>query len=217
MVSAVPKHLVSQFRPSRMLGFLLFAVPIFFLWLIVWKYYFPEYFLFGFIPGPLKLTKPNWLILSGIVAAVMGWLVSAYITLRNSIKQHTINTLLQSRLSTYYQEQAKVINETFFAPGMPLNDAVPLEYLLSKDDANRKALGAVNYVLNYFEFCAVGIRYGDLDENLMRQTMRGIIRRLCERMMLYIKYTRGEDASGALNKTTTQFEHIIWLLERWEK
>lgn len=215
MESAVPKHLVSWFRPSRMLGFLLFIVPTIFLWLAVWKYYFPEYLLFGIIPAPVKLTKPNWLLLVGVVAAVMGWLVSSYITLRNSIKQHTINTLLQSRLSTHYQQQAQVINQTFFAPGMPLNDPVPLDFLL--DEKNKDALGAVNYVLNYFEFCAVGIRYGDLDENLMRQTMRGIIRRLCNRMMPYIRYTRKEDENGKLAEPTTQFEHIKWLLTRWEK
>lgn len=200
-----------------MLGFLLFAVPVVFLWLAAWKYYFPEYLLFRVIPAPLKLTKPNWLLLVGVVAAVMGWLVSTYMTLRNSIKQHTINTLLQSRLSTQYQQQAKVINQTFFAPGMPLNDPVPLEFLQSAEPANREALDAVNYVLNYFEFCAVGIRFGDLDENLMRQTMRSIIRRLCNRMMLYIRYTRGEDENGNLKQPTTQFEHINWLLKRWEK
>lgn len=200
-----------------MLGFLLFIVPIGFVSIAIWKYFFPEYFFLGFIPAPLKLTKPNWLVLVGVVAAVMGWLVSAYITLRNSIKQHTINTLLQSRLSTQYQGQAKVINQSFFAPGMPKTDPVLLEVLLSSEEKNREALEAVNYVLNYFEFCAVGIRYGDLDENLMRQTMRGIILRLCSRMMLYIKYTRGEDENGNLKEPTTQFEHIKWLLKRWEK
>jgi len=200
-----------------MLGFLLFVVPATFLWLATWKYYFPEYYLLGAIPAPVKLTKPNWLLLVGVVAAVMGWLVSSFITLRNSIKQHTINTLLQSRLSTHYQQQAKVINQTFFAPGMPLNDPVPLEFLLDPDEPNRNALEAVNYVLNYFEFCAVGIKHGDLDENLMRQTMRGIIRRLCSRMMPYIRYTRGEDENGNLKQPTTQFEHIKWLLKRWEK
>lgn len=200
-----------------MLGFLLFIVPSLFVSLVIWRYYFPQYYLFGVFPAPLKLTKPNWLVLVGVVAAVMGWLVSSYITLRNSIKQHTINTLLQSRLSTYYQEQAKIINKTFFAPEMPLNDPVPLDVMLDPDEKKREALGAVNYVLNYFEFCAVGIRYGDLDENLMRQTMRGIIRRLCNRMMPYIRYTRGEDENGKLKQPTTQFEHIKWLLERWEK
>lgn len=204
------KHLSLWFRPSRLLGLLLFGELGLFFSFALWQTEFPNRQMFGNSPPVLKIE--NWLFLIGVVSAITGWIVSSYITLRNSIKQHTINTLLQSRLSATYMQYASRINKSYFAPDAP-SGPVPLESLLATDDESRENLAALNYVLNYFEFLAVGIRHGDLDRKVLKHTLRGILVRLYEKCECYIKYTRGDD--GKTVAMPRQFEHVSWLYQDW--
>ena len=205
---ALNRHQMLRLRPSKMLGFLLYAWPILFVLFIIWHCWFGPFSMFGKSIDKLRLS--NWIVLVGVVFAVEGWMVSAYITLRNSIKQHTINTLLQSRLSAVYMESARIINESFFAPGM--NDE-PISVTFIRSSFNVKERGAVDYVLNYFEFLAVGIRHGDLDKNVLGHTLRGILVRLYGKMILYIKFMRDDDGIKVGNPA--QLEHLTWLYESW--
>lgn len=193
-----------------MLGLLLCGELFLFFSFVAWELCFHEWLLFG-LPAP-DLQTSNWLFLIGIVSAITGWIVSAYITLRNSIKQHTINTLLQSRLSATYMENANLINANFFAPSMKDDPPVTVDFLY--DPANAKSLQAVNYVLNYLEFLSVGIRHGDLDKKVLRHTMRGIIVRLYEKMSKYLEFMRGEE-NGVVARPN-QLEHLTWLYNEWK-
>lgn len=192
-----------------MLYLLLFAEIGVFLTFVIWVRCFDNWRILGHdVP---KLVLSNWLFLIGVVSAITGWIVSGYITLRNSIKQHTINTLLQSRLSATYMAEARHINKTFFNPGMG-KEPVELSKLIDPDNVDDRA--AVDYVLNYFEFLAVGIRHGDLDKNVLKHTMRGILVRLYEKMELYLKYMREDD--GKVVRKPTQLEHLTWLYNEWK-
>jgi len=193
-----------------MLGLLLYGELFLFFSFVAWEMHFSEYLFLGHEAPPL-LTQ-NWLFLIGIVSAITGWIVSAYMTLRNSIKQHTISTLLQSRLSATYMENANLINTAFFAPSMKDDPPVSMQFL--HDPANAKALQAVNYVLNYLEFLSVGIRHGDLDKKVLRHTMRGIVVRLYEKMSIYLQYMRG-DENGVVARPN-QLEHVTWLYQQWK-
>ncbi len=213
MEPAVHKYRRSWFRPSVMLGFLFFGAPSIYLWLGAWTYFYEPYLLFGIVPPPLSFGKGEWLVGLGIVSAICGWTASSYVTVRNSIKQHTINTLLQSRLSSQYATYASVVNRAYFRPEMKDEGPIPLHVLLSIN--NKEKFEAVNYILNYFEFLAVAIRHGDLDDVMMRQMMKSIIFRMCAKSSEFIAHSRGE-VDGIPNMTTTQFEHITWLLAWWK-
>ena len=143
----------------------------------------------------------------------MGWVVSAYMTLRNSIKQHTINTLLQSRLSATYMQHALCINKKFFPPNELTYDHIEMDFF--NDEANVEIIQSVAYILNYFEFLSAAVRYGDLDETLLRSAVGGMLIRFYERMMLFIKFQRGDDGRVALHPR--QLEHYTWLFKRWKK
>ncbi|MEN3277561.1 MAG: hypothetical protein V7631_3351 [Massilia sp.] len=180
----------------------------------MWKFVFPDYLFLG--KGLPKLTNANWLVLGSVFAAIMGWVVAAYITLRNSIKQHTINSLLQSRLSATYMQHAAVINSEYFAHGASPNPVSIEEiWAVVDDDGKHTAYEAVNYVLNYFEFLATGIRHGDLDRKMLSHTLRGNVIRLYEKLRPYIESTRGE-AVGDVVERPSQFEHITWLYTEWK-
>lgn len=205
----VLKHASLQIgRPGQLLGLLSFIVLGSFAGLLIWHNCLAEY---RFLGLDLPDMKGKWLFTMGILAAICGWIVSAAITVRNSIKQHTINTLLQSRLSATYMEHAKCINKELFSPGQG-NEPVQVSFLHHPDHV--EVLRSVDYVLNYLEFLSVGIRHGDLDEKVLRHTMRGIVIRLYEKVRLYMWEMRGDD--GVYVARPQQLEHLTWLYLRWK-
>lgn len=208
------KHLSLRLRPSWLLGlFFCVAAGVFFS-MLSWRLFYPDYLFVG--KKFPKMTPGNWLVAISILAAVTGWIVAAYITLRNSIKQHTINTLLQSRLSATYMQYASIINSEYFARGAS-PDPVSLDeiWAVVDKDGQHKVYEAVNYVLNYFEFLAAGIRHGDLDRSMLAHTLRGNVIRLYEKLTPYIESTRGERVGDVVERPS-QFEHVTWLYSEWK-
>lgn len=209
------KALLPPWKPSFMLGFLLTGVWfLFFILLLYEKKKLGN-------DGNFDLDKSNWLVVLGVAVAATGWITSSYITLRNSIKQHTINTLLQSRLSATYMENVKLANKRYFS--MEGIFPVTKEEIQKKDPDSQ--LAALGYILNYLEFVAVGIKNGDLDEKLMKQTFRGMACSMREVGDAYVEFAREsirlenrKDAPCVSTKTIPEnviFENLDWLYERW--
>lgn len=89
------------------LGFLFFGFLIAFA-IFVWSEW--QGHVLGMRTPQAELKQPQWVVLAGVVAAIAGWIFSAWVTIRNSTKQHTMTILLQSRLSATYMENAKLFN-----------------------------------------------------------------------------------------------------------
>ena len=94
-----------------------------------------------------------WVLYFAALIALVGWVVTAYISLYNSTKQHTINILLQSRLSNTFQDyRAKVLaiySEYPQLVAVPLSD---IEKLRNRNLEPEKvvALESMKYLLNYY-------------------------------------------------------------------
>ena len=205
------KHCMLWIRPSRLLGFFFSVQLVLLLALMWWVTLGSDWLVLGY-PSP-KIRPSSWLILVGIEAAVTGWVVTSFMTARNSIKQHTITTLLQSRLSATYMAEASVINKNLFPPSLQNLQPLPIEFF--QDEKNADTVRAVNYLINYFEFLSVAIRHGDLDGKVVKHTLRGILLNFYNRIELYIKYQRGEDEYGV--DQPNHVEHYIWLVTKWKK
>ncbi|MDP3761521.1 MAG: DUF4760 domain-containing protein [Ramlibacter sp.] len=134
--------------------------------------------------------------------------MNAIVTIRNSVKQHTVNTLLQSRLSQLYMQKVGEVNAALAPPGQPYRRLAAEQISATESVA---VVDGVRYFLNYFEFVAVGVRHGDLDEDLMKGSLRGIVSRLSDAGHELIRVESGE-TSGKPNKT---YEHLKWLNRRW--
>ncbi len=156
---------------------------------------------FGAAPLKLGMSSVNWVPTLGIYFAVAGWIINAIVTMRNSVKQHTINTLLQTRLSATYMERATAVR-TILMGYSPERRAPP--GLINFDVATSQT---IDYILNYIEFMAVGIRHGDLHEQVLRDSMRGIVIRFVGTTQDYIDDLR-RDAPRT-------FQNLLWLYERW--
>lgn len=145
--------------------------------------------------------KSNWLFIAAGFSALSGWIVAAIIALRNSTKQHTINTLLQSRLSTAFNEKAKELTKHF--PGKTAVTEADLT-----DPTKLEGIQAIKYLLNYHEFIAIGISQRDLDESLLKESIQGIVAGLYDRSRVYIEDRRRDDLGN--------FSYFLWLYTRWK-
>lgn len=191
-------------KPSNLLGFLFFLIPIAGCTLVYWE---KTGILFG-MPR-LDFDKGHALVILGTFVAAEGWIVGALVTLRNSVKQHTINTLLQSRLSATYMENVRAVNVSFTGPN---GELIPLTKAEVENPPRGVNLGALSYVLNYLEFVAVGIRHGDLDEGVLKSSLRGIVcSTFCVSKEL-IEIRRAEVVPASKART---YEHLCWLHQRW--
>lgn len=155
------------------------------------------------------LDGAKWLAFLGGWGAILGALTSAKITLRNAIKQHTIDTLLQMRMSETYIGRVMRVAAVYFPPEGGLY--LVREAALSKPEKGDR-LADLSYVLNYLEFIASAIRYGDLDEDLMRESLRGM---LCNNFECGHSYIIHRRENGEFGPNPLLFEHLEWLYRRW--
>lgn len=137
-----------------------------------------------------------------ITLATLGWLFSNYISSRNSIRQHTVTILTQLRMSTEFMKNANALQ-----PYLEGQQIIDLKFYNSLESDKKIEKDAIRYILNYLEFVSAGIRYGDLDENLVKAAQRGMFIGAFEMCKPYITEL------NLKNKST--FEHLIAVAERW--
>lgn len=161
----------------------------------------------------LDLNAAHWVGIAGIVAAVTGWITTAWVSLHNVRRQHTVNVLLQSRLSQAYQGRLKDAYS-----GYPVTPQIT--YMQEgdwNDPMKLEAIEGIKYLLNYFEFLAIGIRTGDLDERTLRMSLKDILETLTTVASPYIKYVRGELETNDGMPSNDCYKELLWLKARWKK
>lgn len=144
-----------------------------------------------------------------------GWWVQATISSAAARKAHTVNTIMNQRNSELFIQKNDNLLHVF--PRKKTIHPVFTEYLM--DIHNKKYKDAkfpdeflqgardLSYVLNYYEFIAVGVINGDFDETLIKECFIGIIFALEKRAYLVIQSAQKQNA-----KT---FESIVELVDRW--
>lgn len=179
-----------------MLGFALLGMILLLSGLLLWKGCYSAYTLLGFAAPKIN----NWPVTIGIFTAIIGWMVSAWVTLRNSIKQHTFNFWLQTRCSAKYMEHAEKLNKWY----IELNE----DQRQQSSNMPEDFMASVFYILNHAEFIAVGIRMGDLDEFILKQATRSMTINL---------YETQKDLITRYQKNNPKiYEHLTALYHRWK-
>ena len=116
-----------------------------------------------------------------------------------------MNILLQSRLSTAYQQKMQEAIKVY--PATPKLSKIVLG---DWNDPNKiSAIEGFKYLLNFFEFMAIGIHAGDLDEKMLRESLKSILITLTYVAEEYIKFVRID--------STFTYERLLWLKKRWTK
>ncbi len=137
---------------------------------------------------------------------MLGWSISSLVTILNSVKQHTINTLLQSRLSATYMGYADKVNN-HFSEFAKANGLQPEGWGgMNPIDGIDKA--ALRYVMNYFEFISIGIRHGDLSGKMMRASLASILKNTFIFSNSFISESKKDQPRAFCN--------LIWLFDKWK-
>lgn len=140
--------------------------------------------------------------LIGAGLATGGWLYTARRQRALSRKQHTVNVMLQASFSKDFRDSLEVIGVAWKA-----SDKCPDLELPENAELRR----SMRFVTNHFEFIAAGIRNGDFDEKLVRDSLRGVMLRVYEFFGERIWHLRKS------RRSQTTYEHIEWLYTRWER
>lgn len=142
--------------------------------------------------------------------ALAGWMVQAYLSVRTSRKQHSINVLFQTRMSPEYQKNLECVNNAFRA-GRPIQLAVV------NAEENRHIFNATVFILNYYEFISVGIAHGDLDESIIRDCIRSQLLSFTGRAAEFIRHARGEDENGRPDPARAHtYRDLCRVRSRWK-
>ncbi len=202
------KSIAYFLRPSILLGLLLCALIVCGFGLYIWE---KNEWTIPFLDlDPFEFDRTQGVVLTAAFLAAAGWMITSLVTLRNSVKQHTINTLLTSRLSATYMDNLKAVQASFMYRGGAL---MPLTAEEVKNPPPSVDLISLGYLLNYFEFIAVGIRHGDLHERVMKSSMRGNVCTIYCIAEELIKSRRNEVKRPNAARV---YEHLCWLHERWK-
>lgn len=185
-------------KPIYLMGFVILGVLVAAFFFSLWVLKFDNWLFLWVLPAP-QIT--NWGILVAALVAMIGWLVTSIITTRNSIKQHTVTTLLQTRLSAEYMKHASMVNNLLDSDDKL---TINLEFLKTADSDVKNSL---TYTLNYVEFLSAGLRCGDFDNLLLKMTMKGIFKNL---------YSRCKPLLDELRlKNSSSMEHFVVVCEHW--
>jgi hypothetical protein len=146
--------------------------------------------------------SPETVGLIAATLATLGWLYTARRARALARKQHTINVMLQAHFNQQFREALRIITPTVRAKQGPPEPV---------DNEISDILYNYRFVLNHYEFVASGLRNGDFDELLVRDSERGTILALFEAAEAFIYKVRiNRDRQSA-------YEHLEWIYARWKR
>lgn len=123
-------------------------------------------------------TRPYPLLSACVTVAVVaiGWVAAGWTSNRNTIRQNTNNMLFARFSHTAFGEAMHRFHTAFGNEVAPQVTEERLQELRSLgDEESIKTATSVTYLLNYYEFIASGVIRGDLDAEIIRDNIRGLI------------------------------------------
>ncbi|MCX2901532.1 DUF4760 domain-containing protein [Pseudomonas mandelii] len=145
-----------------------------------------------------------------------GWWIQATINSAAARKSHTINTVMTQRYSELFFKRSDNFLQHF-----PVGKSIHMELVEAAFSSNDKKYKTsnfpvelldsakdLNYVMNFYEFVAVGVLNGDFDEKLIRECYEGIILGLEKRGYYLIQYMRKSQGPKV-------FCSLISLIDKW--
>lgn len=167
---------------------------------ITWNSIFYEYLFLG-----LKISQEDTffndklIAFLGICLAVVGWLYTIRSQLLTNMKSHSIQTIMNARLSDCYNQKFDRIYDI-----LKNHNTLTVQHY---DSITVEERSIVHYILNYYEFIAISIRYNETDEEIIKSMTRSqVIKtyKTFEAVILELK-----------EQSPSHFEHFIALHKRW--
>lgn len=152
------------------------------------------------------------------VLATLGWAITQRNSKRQARKQHTITVLLQQRNSEMLQfHSINVTTYLRFSKQLEPDQLMELEKLRrawtptsASDKAGLPVLSSIAWILNYYEFISLGITSGDLNDNLMKRSIRGM---LCDTYLRF--YPVVAQSLQRADSGPHPFQNLKAIFEEW--
>lgn len=204
-------------RSSVQFLFVLMVLGLVFLNLLTWKALFIEW---DFLKYSVRNTTSNYkstglITILAAIAAVCGWIFTARVQTINAVKSHSMQVLMSSRTSTAYVDMVKKTSEIRRKilkerdnTGESIQDVqLTIEEFEQLENEEKTA---VIYMLNFLEFVAIGIRHYNLDEGLLKESLKSIVSANYKLYQLVIEHLRKNDGAAI-------YVQLELLHQRWSK
>lgn len=164
-------------------------------------------------------------IVVGVLFASIGWLTTSFISIKNHIKQHTMNILLRVRESEIFSVHWRNIAAKY-SVGVKVTPSElrhlireyrqPIQPHPSTGQYLPRIYESIGYLLNYYEFMAVGIKHGDFHEKMLKDSQRAIVVGFCEKVAPFIERERRKEMRLKNTHDPEVFRELVKLYERWK-
>ncbi|MGR4875634.1 DUF4760 domain-containing protein [Pseudoxanthomonas sp. LARHCG66] len=188
--------------------------------------FFVFYSFFGHDPTRYDKVLNVLPVLVAAWAAGLGWLVHFRLSTKAHRTNNSFSILMETRKSAEYLRRAELFTK-HFPPGMAsipqayfqyfpadsifrLHQAGPAPNAAQLEMA--EAVQAMKYLLNYYEFMAVAISAGDLDEKLLYDTIGPPVVKMFNRSRNYVDYV----SLNAPDKQKLTYIVLRKLVAKWE-
>ncbi|UHQ22785.1 DUF4760 domain-containing protein [Lysobacter sp. 5GHs7-4] len=162
-----------------------------------------------------------------IWAAAVGWLIHFKLTTKAHRTNNAFVIIMETRKSAEFLKRVETVSR-HFPPG---SKSIPPEYekffssqavkailndptTTEGDKLKAEAVVSLRYVLNYYEFMAVGIKAGDLDETLIYDTIHPAVCALFDRSKILVDFISNPDNPGG---DRTHFCELKLLVAEWKR
>lgn len=215
-------------------GFKSIMPVIFVSWFLILVIIGAWYLCYYLISGQLGSSTGNSKILDvptllvAIGAAMTGWYVSFHLTRRSHRTSHAVSLVLGSRTNSEFQKHSTAVRQYLptencvkaIDPALFEIDALKKccrEYFDKKDAPSlerlkvARSVEGLRYLLNYYEFMAVGIKLGDIEESIVYETISAHVVNVYDRS----KTLRDWQIAKSGGNQILCFEHLDELVKRW--
>ena len=151
--------------------------------------------------------KREKILLAGLFLAVAGWLFTSAITIRNRIKQHSLDLILRTRFDEVYKNSMLNIR-TCFSGMTVISEEQAKNIFYAADEEGKKLRSSIVDILNYHEYLALAIWFKDADEIILKEYYKDIILWHYEKLKNVIPLWRQDEKDA--------FEYYEWLYNRWK-
>lgn len=183
----------------------------------------------AYISFAFWISQQNQLYVSGAVSgaaialsatlATIGWIVAAHLNAIAQRKNHTLNVLLQFRTSPLFAyHRANMYNHYDYENVITENDFQKLIdqrehfiYIKNEKDTTVPILDSIEAIANFYEFSLAAMEANDIDEDLLKATIRGLMVRFYKASEVVILAHRKYNSHGTTNTKTYE------LLEKYAR
>lgn len=182
---------------DMMIAFTFLTSLLFILWN---SFFFNLKFLGLKISNETIFFNDKFVTFLGIALAVIGWVYTIRSQLITNMRNHSIQTIMNSRLSDCYNQKLdKIYKILVNSTTLTLEQYESLSF-------EQKSI--VHYILNYYESVAIGIRYNEFDEEIVKSMTLSQVRKTYDTFKEVIEHLTHE--------SPTYFQHFVALYVRWK-